>query len=78
MLALSLSLRQGFGIPSENGNVKLEKPQISNELALDLLFCSMLVLNPQSGDSSDTSLGVCSVALLQVAKCSPSLRGTLL
>ena len=28
----------------------------------------MLVLNPQSGNSSGTSLGVRSVALLQVAK----------
>ena len=35
-------------------------PQIS-------LFCSMLALFPQSGDSSGTALGVRSVALLQVA-----------
>ena len=33
-----------------------------------MLFCSMLVFHPQSGDSSDTSLGVRSVALLQVTK----------
>ena len=38
--------------------------------------CSMLVLIPQSGYSSDTSLGVRSVALLQVAKWSPSPQAT--
>ena len=36
----------------------------------------MLVFHPQSGYSSDTSLGVRSVALLQVAKWSPSPRVT--
>ena len=34
----------------------------------------MLVLDPQSGDSSGTSLGVRSVALLQIAKPVGNLR----
>ena len=38
--------------------------------------CSMLALIPQSGDSSGATLGVRSVALLQVTKWSRSLQRT--
>ena len=44
-------------------------PQIS-------LFCSMLALIPQSGDFSGATLGVRSVALLQVSKWSRSPQST--
>ena len=49
---------------------KSQKIYIGYEKDIDRLFCSMLVFHPQSGNSSDTSLGVRSVALLQVAKWS--------
>ena len=39
-------------------------------------ICSMLALIPQSGDFSGATLGVRSVALLQVPKWSASLRLT--
>ena len=64
---------------SENGKLKSEtrkatdKTQLAHRYAF---FCSMLVLIPQSGDSSDTSLGVRSVALLQVAKWPRSPQAT--
>ena len=45
----------------ESHRKPIDLPQIS-------LFCSMLALFPQSGDSSGTALGVRSIALLQVAK----------
>ena len=45
----------------ESHRKPIEVPQIS-------LFCSMLALFPQSGDSSGAALGVRSVALLQVPK----------
>ena len=45
----------------------IEVPEMS-------LFCSMLALIPQSGDSSGAALGVRSVALLQVPKSVGNFR----
>ena len=39
-----------------------------------MLICSMLALIPQSGDSSGATLGVRSVALLQVPKLTRNLH----